>query len=110
MQFSAIWSMPDEPVEDWQPAIPVRSATRRLTQITVEGDPPVQVDFALNGGDLPGSEATAARVVNAIPAVCAASPGILSGLDPDTLCSVTDGAFAGQVPPYPQGAWAASDF
>ncbi|MGB9226728.1 hypothetical protein [Mycobacterium sp.] len=81
VQFSAIWSMPDEPVENWQPTIPAGSATRRLTRITVEGHPPVQVDFALNGGDLPGSEATAARVVNAIPAVCAASPGILSGLD-----------------------------
>jgi len=81
VQFSAIWSMPDEPVEDWQPVIAAGSATRRLTRITVDGDPPVQLDFALNGGDLPGSAATAARVVNAIPAVCAANPGILSGLD-----------------------------
>jgi hypothetical protein len=81
VQFSAIWSMPDEPVEDWQPSIPAGSPTRRLTRITVDGDPPVQVDFALNGGDLPGSAATAARVVNAIPAVCAANPGILGGLD-----------------------------
>jgi 2,4-diaminopentanoate dehydrogenase len=81
VQFSSIWSMPDDAVEDWQPAIPVGSPTRRLTRITIDGDPPVQVDFALNGGDLPGSEATAARVVNAIPAVCAAKPGLLSGLD-----------------------------
>jgi 2,4-diaminopentanoate dehydrogenase len=81
VQFSSIWSMPDEPVEDWQPAIAAGSTTRRLTRITVDGDPPVQVDFALNGGDLPGAAATAARVLNAIPAVCAASPGILSGLD-----------------------------
>lgn len=81
LQFSSIWSMPDEPIEDWQPAIPLGSATRRLTRITVNGDPPVQVDFALNGGDLPGAAATAARVVNAIPAVCAADPGLLSALD-----------------------------
>jgi 2,4-diaminopentanoate dehydrogenase len=81
LQFSAIWSMPDEPVEDWQPDIASGSSTRRLTRITVHGDPPVQVDFALNGGELPGSTATAARVVNAIPAVCAANPGILSALD-----------------------------
>ena len=81
VQFSAIWSMPDEPIEDWEPGIAAGSATRRLTRITVEGDPPVQVDFALNGGELPGSSATAARVVNAIPAVCAADPGILSALD-----------------------------
>ena len=81
VQFSAIWSMPDEPVEDWQPRIPAGSASRRLTRITVDGDPPVQVDFSLNGGELPGSVATAARAVNAIPSVCAASPGILSALD-----------------------------
>jgi hypothetical protein len=81
VQYSSIWSMPDEPVEDWQPVIAAGSATRRLTRITVDGDPPVQLDFALNGGELPGSAATAARVVNAIPAVCAAEPGILSALD-----------------------------
>jgi 2,4-diaminopentanoate dehydrogenase len=81
VQFSSIWSMPDESVEDWQPAIAAGSITRRLTRITIDGDPPVQVDFALNGGDLPGSAATAARVLNAIPAVCAANPGILSALD-----------------------------
>ncbi len=28
----------------------------------------------------------------------------------DTLCSLTDGVFAGQVPPYPQGAWASTDY
>jgi hypothetical protein len=81
LQFSSIWSMPDEPVEDWQPDIAPGSTTRRLTRITVDGDPPVQVDFSLNGGDLPGSAATAARVVNAIPAVCGAHPGLLSALD-----------------------------
>ena len=81
VHFSAIWSMPDEPIEDWEPDIAAGSRTRRLTRITVDGDPPVQVDFALNGGELPGSAATAARAVNAIPAVCAANPGILSGLD-----------------------------
>jgi hypothetical protein len=81
LYFSSIWSMPDEAVEHWQPAIAPGSATRRLTQITVEGNPPVQVGFALNGGELPGSTATAARVVNAIPAVCAANSGVLSALD-----------------------------
>ena len=81
VQYSLIWSMPDEPVEDWQPVIAAGSPTRRLTRITVDGDPPVQLDFALNGGELPGAAATAARVVNSIPAVCAADPGILSALD-----------------------------
>jgi len=33
-----------------------------------------------------------------------------AGTISDTLCSFTDGVFAGQVPPYPQGTWAASDF
>lgn len=81
VQFSSIWSMPDEPVEDWQPAIAAGSAVRRLTRITIDGEPPVQVDFALNGGELPGSTATAARALNAIPSVCAAKPGVLSALD-----------------------------
>jgi hypothetical protein len=81
VQYSSIWSMPDEPVEDWQPVIAAGSTTRRLTRITVDGDPPVQLDFALTGGELPGSAATAARVVHAIPAVCAADPGILTALD-----------------------------
>ena len=81
LYYSSIWSMPDEAVEDWQPEIASGGPTRRLTRITVEGNPPVQLDFALNGGELPGSTATAARVVNAIPAVCAADPGVLSALD-----------------------------
>lgn len=81
VHFSAIWSMPDKAVEDWQPSIPVGSPIRRLTRITVDGDPPIQLDFALTAGELPGVTATAARVLNAIPAVCAAKPGILSGLD-----------------------------
>jgi hypothetical protein len=81
LHVSSIWSMPDEAVEDWLPVIVPGSTTRRLTRITIDGNPPVQVDFALNGGELPGSAATAARVVNAIPTVCAASPGVLSALD-----------------------------
>ncbi|WP_240430656.1 hypothetical protein [Mycobacterium shigaense] len=28
----------------------------------------------------------------------------------DTLCTLTDGVLAGQVPPYPPGAWPVSDF
>lgn len=81
LHYSSIWSMPDQAVEDWQPMIAPGSATRRRTRITVDGDPPVQLDFALNGGELPGSTATAARVLNAVPAVCGAEPGVLSALD-----------------------------
>jgi hypothetical protein len=33
-----------------------------------------------------------------------------AGTVTDTLCAVTDGALAGRVPPYPNGAWAASSF
>jgi hypothetical protein len=47
LRLSSIWSMPDEPVEEWQPGIAAGSGTRRLTRIAIEGDPPVQVDFAL---------------------------------------------------------------
>jgi hypothetical protein len=33
-----------------------------------------------------------------------------AGTISDTLCTLTDGVYAGQVPPYPQGTWAATDF
>jgi hypothetical protein len=33
-----------------------------------------------------------------------------AGTVSDTLCEVTDGAMAGRVPPYPDGAWEASSF
>jgi transposase InsO family protein len=32
--------MPEEIVEDWQPAIPTNSDIRRLTRITIDGNPP----------------------------------------------------------------------
>ncbi|WP_232021858.1 hypothetical protein [Mycobacterium basiliense] len=35
-----------------------------------------------------------------------ANAGTLS----DTLCTLTDGVFVGQVPPYPAGTWAASSY
>lgn len=33
-----------------------------------------------------------------------------AGTVSDTLCGLTDGALAGQVPPYPEGTWAASSY
>jgi hypothetical protein len=33
-----------------------------------------------------------------------------AGTIADTLCVVTDGAFAGKVPPYPAGAWKAGSY
>jgi hypothetical protein len=80
LKFAFIWSLPDDPPDDWQPRIPRGSATGRLTRITIEGHPPIRVDLAI-GGDLPGPAATAARVVNSIPAVCAAAPGVYSALE-----------------------------
>jgi hypothetical protein len=33
-----------------------------------------------------------------------------AGTIDDTLCAITDGAFAGKVPPYPDDSWQASGF
>ncbi|WP_242661267.1 hypothetical protein [Mycobacterium mantenii] len=51
-------------------------------------------------------QAVIARVVPGGAPKVLANAGTIS----DTLCTLTDGAFAGQVPPYPPGTWAASDF
>jgi hypothetical protein len=50
-------------------------------------------------------QAVVARVTPGGQPTVLANAGTIS----DTLCSFTDGVFAGQVPPYPQGTWAASD-
>jgi hypothetical protein len=80
MRFSFIWSLPDDPPDDWEPRIPRGSATGRVTRITIEGNPTIHADLGIDGV-LPGAEATAARVVNSIPSVCAAAPGVYSALD-----------------------------
>jgi hypothetical protein len=49
-------------------------------------------------------QAVVARVASGGQPTVLANAGTIS----DTLCTVTDGAFAGKVPPYPQGAWEAS--
>jgi hypothetical protein len=38
------------------------------------------------------------------------SPLANAGTIDDALCAITDGAFAGKVPPYPDGSWQASGF
>lgn len=38
------------------------------------------------------------------------SPLANAGTIGDTLCAITDGAFAGKVPPYPDDSWQASGF
>jgi hypothetical protein len=50
--------------------------------------------------------AVVARVAAGDPPKVLANAGTIS----DVLCTLTDGVFAGTVPPYPPGAWAASDF
>jgi hypothetical protein len=50
--------------------------------------------------------AVVARVVPDSAPTVLANAGTIS----DALCTLTDGAFAGRVPPYPPGAWPASDF
>jgi hypothetical protein len=44
--------------------------------------------------------------------VAGEQPKVLAnaGTISDTLCTLTDGAIAGKVPPYPPGAWATQDF
>jgi hypothetical protein len=51
-------------------------------------------------------QAVVARVGNDGSATPVANAGTIG----DTLCAITDGAFAGKVPPYPAGSWAASSF
>ncbi len=80
MKFAFIWSLPDDPPDDWEPRISRDSTVGRLTRITIEGNPPIRVDLAIDG-DLPGPAATAARVVNSIAAVCTADPGVYSALE-----------------------------
>ena len=54
-------------------------------RILVEGNPKMRCELELLGDDgdhnTGGLVATAMRVLNAIPAVCAADPGLLSALD-----------------------------
>lgn len=51
-------------------------------------------------------QAVVARVAPGAEPKVLANAGTIS----DTLCSLTDGVFAGVVPPYPPGVWAASGF
>ena len=51
-------------------------------------------------------QAAVVRVVPGGETKTLANAGTIS----DTLCTLTDGVFAGHVPPYPQGTWPANDF
>ena len=58
------------------------------------------------GGITYNWQAVVARVEPGGDTTVLANAGTVS----DTLCTLTDGAFAGEVPPYPQGTWASSSF
>lgn len=51
-------------------------------------------------------QAAVVRVIPGNQAKVLANAGTVS----DMLCTFTDGVYAGQIPPYPQGMWAANDF
>jgi 2,4-diaminopentanoate dehydrogenase len=78
--ISEAWTLTDDVVDEWDPR-PSPGCAPRLTRISIDGTPAVNVDLALEGSPLPGVDATAARVVNAIGAVCAADPGVYGALD-----------------------------
>jgi len=65
---------------DWPQPPPGHASVHR---VAIEGSPPLTLDLALKAG--PGGRggvlATAMRVVNAIPAVCDAPPGLVTTLD-----------------------------
>jgi 2,4-diaminopentanoate dehydrogenase len=74
---SIIYSMIDTVVDDWLPRDPADAPPdARTTQVIITGSPDVDCRLILSGSDQPGVDATAARVLNAIPATCAASPGL----------------------------------
>lgn len=77
-----IYSMIDHVVDDWAPAVPAGAPDlARFTQLTIQGEPHVDVTLTLSGSDQPGVDATAARVINSIAATCAAAPGVHSPFD-----------------------------
>jgi hypothetical protein len=81
LRMSWVYTMPDEPGDSWSPVRPAGSNGRRFTHIDIDGTLSVSVTLELDGGELPGGDATATRVLNAIKAVCNASAGVHSALD-----------------------------
>jgi 4-hydroxy-tetrahydrodipicolinate reductase len=65
---------------DWPKPPAGRGSVHR---VAIEGSPSLTLELALSGGSLGrgGVLATAMRVVNAIPAVCAAPAGLVTALD-----------------------------
>jgi 2,4-diaminopentanoate dehydrogenase len=85
--------MHDDIAPDWpQPHISIQprdlgyggASGRGLYRVEVEGSPSMRCEFEMaddHDHDLGARMAGASRMVNAIPAVCAAKPGLLSALD-----------------------------
>jgi 2,4-diaminopentanoate dehydrogenase len=81
LRMSWVYTMPDDAGDSWSPLRPVGSNGRRFTHIDIDGTPNVSVTLELDGGELPGGDATATRALNAIKAVCNATPTVHSALD-----------------------------
>jgi hypothetical protein len=81
LRMSWVYTMPDEPGDSWSPVRPAGSNGRRFTHIDIDGTPSVSVQLELDGGELPGGDSTATRAINAIKAVCGATPTVHSALD-----------------------------
>ncbi|QLL07851.1 dihydrodipicolinate reductase [Mycobacterium vicinigordonae] len=85
--------MSDDIAPDWpQPRISIEpkdlgygaASGRGLYRVEIEGSPSMRCEFEMaedRDHDLGARMAGASRMVNAIPAVCAARPGLLSALD-----------------------------
>jgi hypothetical protein len=69
-----VWKLGDAMTPDW----PVTNGY----VIEIEGDPGVRLTLGPLEGHLPGATTTAMPLVNAIPAVCAAPPGIVNQGEP----------------------------
>ncbi|WP_081289872.1 dihydrodipicolinate reductase [Mycobacterium colombiense] len=102
--------MRDDIAPDWpQPHISIPpkelgygpASGQGLYRVEIEGSPSMRCEFEMAEGhdhDLGARMAGASRMVNAIPAVCAAAPGLLSALD---LPMVTGAGLVRSVPGPP---------
>ncbi|WP_075233981.1 dihydrodipicolinate reductase [Mycobacterium colombiense] len=102
--------MRDDIAPDWpQPHISIPpkdlgygpASGQGLYRVEIEGSPSMRCEFEMAEGhdhDLGARMAGASRMVNAIPAVCAAPPGLLSALD---LPMVTGAGLVRSVPGPP---------
>jgi hypothetical protein len=73
--------MPDDPADSSPRPDRRRRKPGGNTRIEIDGNPAVSVDIELEGGQLPGGDATLTRVVNAVAPVCNAALGVRRALD-----------------------------